>query len=799
MIKNYLKIAWRNLVKNKASSLINIGGLAVGMAVAMVIGLWIFGETSVDTNFKNRSRIAAIYENYVSNGQIQTTGNTAFPMAPALRQTYGQAFKHVIMASFDAPHPIMYNNNTVIQTGNFMEPGITDMLSLKMLEGDAASLNDPTSVLLSETAAKAIFGNADPLGKRIRIDKEMDAKITGVYQDLPKNCSFYDLSFIAPWQMLASNQHLDNSYHNPWGHSWFQTFVELADNVDMKEISAKIKDVKQNALTSEHNEDARFKSQLFLYPMNRWYLYDQFQNGVNTGGHIQYVWLFGLIGVFVLLLACINFMNLSTARSEKRAREVGIRKAIGSLRSSLITQFYSESMLIAAMAFILSLALVQLSLPAFNQLAGKQLDIPWTNALFWTCGIVFCLFTGFIAGSYPAVYLSSFSPVKVLKGSFRVGRWASIPRKVLVVLQFTVSTVLIIGTIIVFQQIQYAKNRPMGYNVNNLVNVTLPSDNINRQYQSFKNDLLNSGVVSNVAQSESLMTDVYITNSGFTWKGKDPNLQEEFVTMAVSPEFGKTVGWNLVAGRDFDPATFQTDSNGLIANETAIKFMGLKQPIGETIDWNGRMFKIIGVVKDMVNQSVYAAPPPNLFTLHRFDPLNVINIKINPQANMHAAIDKITTVFKRYDPSTPFSYQFTDQNYAAKFDNEEHIGRLSTCFAALAIFISCLGLFGMASFMAEQRVKEIGVRKVLGASVFNLWRLLSKDFVALVTVSLLIAIPIGYYCMHQWLLNYQYRTGIHWWIFAVTALAAVMITLATVSYQSIKAALANPVTSLRSE
>lgn len=798
MLKNYLRVALRNLTFNKSHSIINIGGLAVGMAVTMAIGLWIWGELSIDTNFKNRDRIAAVYENYVVNGATQTTGNTAFPMAPALRQAYGQAFKHVIMASFDGSHPITYDNKTVIQTGNFMEPGIADMLSLKMLGGDASSLNDPTSVLLSQTAVKAIFGDTNPIGKFIRIDKEMEAKVTGIYQDLPKNCSFGNLSFIAAWQMLASDRHY-STMHNPWGASWFQTFVQLADNMDMNQVSSKIKNVKLNALTGEHNDDARFKSQLFLYPMKRWYLYDQFQNGVNAGGHIQYVWLFGLIGASVLMLACINFMNLSTARSEKRAREVGIRKAIGSVRGNLITQFYSESMLIAVMAFIVSLGLVQLCLPAFNQMAGKQIAIPWMSPLFWALGIVFCLLTGFVAGSYPALYLSSFSPVKVLKGSFRAGRRAALPRKGLVVVQFTVSTVLILGTIVVFQQIRYAKNRPLGYNVNNLINVTLQSDNINKQYQSFKNDLLSSGVVSNVAQSESLMTDVYITNSGLSWKGKDPNMQEEFVTMAVSPEFGKTVGWQIVAGRDFNPATFQTDSSALIANETAIKFMGLKQPIGEIIDWGGRMYKIIGVVRDMVNQSVYATPPPNLFSLHPFAPLNVVNIKLNTQVSMHSAIGKISAIFKKYDPAIPFSYQFTDQNYAAKFDNEEHIGKLSTCFAALAIFISCLGLFGMASFMAEQRIKEIGVRKVLGASVFNLWRLLSKDFVVLVAISLLIAMPVAYYFMHHWLLNYQYRTGIAWWIFVITGLAALLITLATVSYQSIKAAFANPINSLRSE
>ena len=800
MIRNYGKIALRNLIKNKASSLINIGGLAIGMAVAMLIGLWIWSELSFDAGFKNRDRIAVLYQNALVNNEMQTYGGSALPLAPALRQTYGQAFKHVIITSYDVNHPLTYNGKTVIQTGNFMEPAITDMLSIKMLEGSAGSLNDPSSVLLSQTAAKAVFGDADPLNKVIRIDKKMDAKVTGIYQDLPKNSSFGDLSFIAPWQMLANDQHYATKFNNPWGADWFQTFVQLADNADMAEVSAKIKDVKLNALTSQHNNDARFKSALFLYPMNRWYLYDEFKNGVNTAGRIQYLWLFGLIGIFVLLLACINFMNLSTARSEKRAREVGIRKAIGSVRSSLITQFYSESLLIAALAFISSLLLAQLCLPAFNQLAGKQIAILWNSPLFWVLGIAFCLFTGFIAGSYPALYLSSFRPVKVLKGSFRVGRWAAIPRKVLVVVQFTVSAVLIIGTIVVFRQIQFAKNRPVGFSRNNLINITLQTDDINKQYQAFRNDLLASGYISGVAASESEITQMYTTNSGFTWSGKDPGLQEQFTTMAITSEFGKTLGWEMAEGRDFN-AAYLTDSAGFIINEAAANFMGLKHPLGENVMWSGNTFKIIGVVKNMINQSAYDASLPTIFYLPRFgfNQLTNIDIKIYPSVSAHEAIDKIAAIFKKYDPATPFAYQFLDQDYAAKFNSEEHIGRLSTCFAALAIFISCLGLFGMASFMAEQRVKEIGVRKVLGASVFNLWRLLSKDFIILVFISLLIATPLAYYFMHHWLQSYQYRTEIAWWIFAVTALAAVLITLATVSYQSIKAALANPVTSLRSE
>jgi ABC-type antimicrobial peptide transport system permease subunit len=566
----------------------------------------------------------------------------------------------------------------------------------------------------------------------------------------------------------------------------------------MNKVSATIKNVKLNALKSKSNDDARFRPEIFLHPMSKWHLYSDFKNGVSIGGRIQYVWLFGIIGIFVLLLACINFMNLSTARSEKRAKEVGIRKAIGSLRKQLILQFYSESLLIAVFAFIFSLILVQLALPFFNQVADKKIAVLWGSPMFWLAVIGFSLFTGLIAGSYPALYLSSFKPVKVLKGTFCVGRFAAIPRKVLVVLQFAVSVVLIIGTIIVFQQIQFAKNRPVGYNRNGLITVPLQTADINKQYNAIKNDLLTSGAVTAIAESESPITDVYMGNSGFKWKGKGPALQEQFTSLGITPEFGKTVGWKIKEGRDFSSA-FLSDSSGFIINEAAVKYLGFKNPIGETITWiGGGDHKIIGVVKDMVSQSAYE-PIQQTFYYLRKGPLNNIDIRLNPNMSAHDAIGKIGAIFKKYDPNSPFDYRFVDEDYAKKFDNEERIGKLASSFAGLAIFISCLGLFGMASFMAEQRIKEIGVRKVLGASVFNLWRLLSKDFVGLVMISLVIATPVAYYFMHKWLLNYQYRAEITWWIFALTGIGAILITLLTVSYQSIKAALANPVKSLRSE
>ena len=800
MIKNYLKIAWRNLVKNRVASLINIGGLAVGMAVAMMIGLWIWDELSYDSGYQNRDRIAKVDENVYINGETQTWNSSAYPLAGALRSNFGNYFKHVIITSWTDDHLLTFQNKTVSQRGNYMEPAVTDMLSVKMLRGSAKSLNDPASVILSQTTAKAVFGDLDPINKSITIDKTINAKVTGVYQDLPKNSTFGDLAFIAPWQMYAINQNIPGRFNNPWGAGWFQTFVQMADNADMAQVSAKIRDLKLNDLKSQHNSDARYHAQLFLHPMNKWYLYSDFKNGFNIGGRITYVWLFGIIGLFVLLLACINFMNLSTARSEKRAREVGIRKAIGSVRSQLIAQFYSESLLIAVMAFLLSLLLVQLAIPGFNYLANKQMQVLWGSPLFWILGLAFSLFTGLVAGSYPALYLSSFRPVKVLKGTFKAGKLAAVPRKVLVVMQFTVSVVLIIGTIVVFQQIQYAKNRPVGYSTNNLLNVNLQTPDLNKQYLSLKNDLLASGAVTNVSESESFITGMYVTNGGLTWRDKDPAIQEQFNSMAVTSDFGKTVNWKIIRGRDFNPA-FASDTNTFIINEAAAKLIGFKNPIGEVINWGGdNKLKVIGVVKDMVNQSVFETPKPELFYLPRhWNIMSNINIKINPLVSAHTAMDKIKVLLKKYDPSSSYTIKFLDEEYALKFDNEERIGKLATCFAGLAIFISCLGLFGMATFMAEQRTKEIGVRKVLGATIFSLWQLLSKDFVMLVIISLLIASPIAYYFMHNWLQGYQYRTEINGWVFAVAAAGAMIITLLTVSYQSIKAALANPVKSLKSE
>ncbi|HTI59110.1 ABC transporter permease [Mucilaginibacter sp.] len=793
MIKNYLKVAWRNLVKNKASSFINIGGLAVGMAVAMMIGLWIWDELSFDKYHENYDNIAQVMQHETFNGNINTGTAISLPLDAELRKSYGSDFKHIALSSWNDPHILNVGNKNISYRGSFMGAEAPDMFTLQMLAGDRNGLKDRSSILLSQSVATALFGNTAPVGKAIKLDNKDIFKVAGVYQDLPANTTLHDVAFIGPWEYYIHSPGNERSLTD-WGDNSLFMYVQMADNADMEKISAKIHDIKLNNMSKE---DRKFKPVIFLQPMSKWHLYSEFKNGMNIGGAIQYVWLFGTIGIFVLLLACINFMNLSTARSEKRAKEVGIRKAVGSLRGQLIRQFFCESLLISTLAFGVSILLVRLAMPWFNDVAGKQMSILWGNPLFWAAGAGFALLTGVIAGSYPALYLSSFNPVKVLKGTFKAGPFAAIPRKVLVVTQFTVSIVLIIGTIIVFKQVQFAKNRPVGYSRGGLVNIEVTNDDLHKHFGALKADLLKSGAVTEVAESSSATTGLNNNRGDISWTGKDPSSSVFFGSIRVSTEYGKTVGWQFTQGRDFSDR-YISDSLAVVLNETAVKYMGLKKPIGEIVNVGKRDLTVIGVVKDMVMESPYEPVKQTIFYLGR-GAYDDMLIRINPGISAHEAVEKIATVCKMYSPSVPFSYKFADDEYARKFSNEQRIGKLASVFAGLAIFISCMGLFGMASFVAEQRVKEIGVRKVLGASVFGLWRMMSKDFVVLVIISVIIAIPLSYRFMDSWLQHYTYHTSLSWWVFALTAAGALLVTLLTISYQSIKAALANPVKSLRSE
>lgn len=793
MVKSYFKVGWRNMLRSKGYSAINISGLAIGMTVALLIGLWVFDELTFDKHFNNYDRIVQVMQHQTYNGQVGTQVANPAVMAEEIRNVYGSDFKHVLQSSWNNNHTLTYGEKIFSKTGSYFEPGVVDMLSLNIIHGTKDGLKDMNSILLAESVAKSYFGEEDPINKMLRLDNEIDVKVTAVYEDLPENTSFQDLKIIMPWSLYLSQNTWIQKMEDPWGSNFTQTFAQLNENADLETVSTRIKDVKIN---QQGEEERRYKAVVFLHPMNKWHLYSDFKAGVNTGGRIDNVWLFGITGIFVLLLACINFMNLSTARSEKRSKEVGIRKSIGSARGQLITQFFSESIMIALFAFVLAIGLGFLALPPFNTIAGKTISIPWSSPLFWLAGIGFTLVTGLFAGVYPALFLSSFQPVKVLKGSFKMGKLASLPRKVLVVFQFAISIFLIIGTIVVYKQIEFAQGRPLGYTADGLITVGVNSER-HKHFEAIRTELKTENAIVELAESGSPTTEVWNTNGGFDWEGKDPNLAVDFPNNAVTYEYGKTIGWQITTGRDFS-RDFATDSTAFILNESAVKFIGLKDPLGKILKWNGENYTVIGVVKDILVQSPYTPVRPAMWHLSE-NSENVFIIKLNPNRNAQESLSKVEEVFKKFDPTSPFDAGFVDEAFAQKFGNEKRIGTLAAFFAALAVLISCLGLFGLASFVAEQRTKEIGIRKVMGASVNNLWQMLSKDFVVLVIIASVIAIVFAYFYYKNWLEGFEYRTTISWWIFALTALGALIITLITVSFQAIKAALMSPINSLRSE
>jgi putative ABC transport system permease protein len=801
MLKNYIRIAWKNLLKNKTSSVINLGGLAIGMSVAMLIGLWVWDELSFDKYHANYDRIAQVIEQQTENGGISTFEAMPFPMGRELQTEYGGDFKHVVMSSYPDEHILANGKDNFSEEGIYMDIEALQMFSLKMLEGNYNGLKDPHSIVLSASASKAIFGNKEATGNLMRIDNKLDVKVTGVFEDLPDNTSLNGVKFIAPWNLYKTSEEwiINAEKENTWDNNAFQLFVQLADNTNFEAVDKKILNCKQLHVAEQ---DKRLQTKIFLNPMRDWHLRSHWDdNGVRNGGFITYVRLFSIIGIFVLLLACINFMNLSTARSAKRAKEVGIRKTIGSLRSQIIVQFYCESILVVAIALVLSLFMVQLSLPFFNEIASKRMVVPFANISFWIIGIGLTLITGIIAGSYPALYLSSFKPVKVLKGMFKAGELASLPRKILVVIQFTISILMVIGTIIVYNQVQFTKDRPIGYDRKGLIMMRMKTPDFYGKFDLLENEMKKSGAIEDFAESSSSITHISSTNNEFSWPGKEPGLNGDFVTIWVTQDYGKTVNWQLKEGRDFSKE-FRTDSSAILLNETAVKFMGLKNPVGTVVKWGtgpqAKNYNVIGVVKDIVMESPFD-PVQHAIYFMDYNNVNWMLMKLNPGAGAVSSLKKIEAAFKKYIPSAPFDYKFADEDFAAKFASEERIGKLSTVFGTLAILISCLGLFGLSSFIAEQRTKEIGLRKVLGASTFNLWKLLSKDFVLLVFISLLIASPLSYFLMNNWLQNYQYRAGLSWWVFAVAAIGAITITLVTVSYQTIKAAVANPTNSLRTQ
>jgi len=782
------------MLNNKVYSALNIIGLAGGMAVALLIALWVVNEYSYDKFLPDYKSLYQVELNFTDPHDGEHTQQAvSLPIADVLRKEYPEV-KYVAETDWMGSHDLLVGNKKLYMNGAAIGSDFLKMFQYPLIKGNKnAVLKDPFSIVLTESTTKALFGEADPIGKTVRIDNKYDVKVTGVMNDIPKN-STLQFNYLLPFSFNEATQDWMKNARTTYYNNSFQIFVQLKPGVDYEKLAPKIRNIVYNGGPKMRPA----KPVVLFHPLEDWHLYSDFKNGKEAGGFIDYVRMFSIIGMLVLLIACINFMNLSTARSEKRAREVGVRKAIGSQRKDLIFQFLTESILITFIAFLLSILFVQLTLPSFNTLTGDAVNIPYGNPAFWCIMTTYVLATGLLAGSRPAFYLSSFNPVKVLKGAIQVGKAAALPRKILVVLQFSCSIALIISTVIVYQQIQHAKDRPTGYSADRLVTTDM-SDDLNNHYDALRNDLLQTGTVESVAKASSPLTGVYWHTGIEKWPGQAVGeLAINVGGVSVSDSYFKTVGMKLAQGSDFS-GKWSTDTSNIIINEAAVRRMGLKQPINQLITFNGinGQAKIIGVVKDALMESPFTPVEPTVFVHGRGG--NFVMYRLAQGASTHDAIEKITKIFNAYNPAYPYSYRFVDDEYNSKFNLELLVGKLAGVFAGLAIFISCLGLFGLAAYVAEQRTKEIGIRKVLGASVAQVWLLLSGDFIVLVMISCVIASPIALYFLSNWLRKYDYRISIGPGVFVLSAAVAIVITLITISFQAIKAALTNPVKSLRSE
>jgi putative ABC transport system permease protein len=787
MLQSYLTIAWRNLVRGKAFSIVNVGGLAMAMASAILILLWIHNELTLDTFHKNKDRIYQVYSRGVFDGKPRVWGGTSMLLAPIVELNYPEVETAVRINPVSA-FIFHAGDKHIGAYGLLTDPGFLKVFDFPFLQGDrTTALNSPRSLVVTDRVAKKLFGQENAIGKVVRIDSSGNFIITGVLKDLPNNTQF-DFEYLLPWSYMKE-VHWDRP---DWETSYIQTVVLLKPGVSEAAANTRFSN-----LVKLHAKNVN--TELFLHPLSKWRLWSKFENGKIAGGYIHTVRLFGVIAAFILLIACINYMNLSTARSVKRAREVGIRKAIGAAKHSLITQFIGESILVAFVAGLIALLIAQLTLNWFNDLTGKQLHIPYASPYFWLTGLCFLLFTGTVAGTYPAFYLSAYRPVQVLKGTFKAVNALITPRKLLVVLQFTFAIGMIICTIIIYRQIRYGQSRDVGYNQNNLAYIFLKGD-MQKKYQIIKQELYSSGAITSVTRTNSPITDIWNGDDSYEWEGKNGSTSMSAALFHTDKDFVKTMGMQLVSGRDIDVEKYSTDSSAVILNETAVKIMGLKNAVNKPLKSREGNWHVVGVVKDFIPGTPFASNFPVIVQgpgKHHW--YGTMTIKLNAQNSTAANLTKIGAILKKYNPDYPFDYYFADETYAGKFANEKRTASLVTVFAGLTILISCLGLFALAAYMAENRTKEIGIRKVLGASVTSIATLLSRDFLKLVLIAFLVSSPIAYWAMKTWLNNYEYRINMGVSVFIITGGISIVIAILTVSSQAIKAAIANPAKSLRTQ
>ncbi len=790
MLHNYLKIAFRSLIKNQVYSFINIGGLAIGIAASILILLWVADEYSFDRFHANYKNIYKLYINQEANGQVATGNSMPYKLKDAMLEKSSK-IKYVVMTNWGEGNMLQVGDKRINKYGLSASEDFFKVFSFNLIKGDPnTALNEPTKIVITESTAKALFNDRDPLNQTIRIDNNDELKVSGVIKDLPKQSTF-EFNYVLPFSYYEKTNPWIKSSKDSWDNNSFQMYVLLQEDAAEQEVTQAIAN-----LVKDNNPKSP-SAKLFLHPMEKWRLHTSFEGGKNTGGQIIYVRLFTAIAIFVLIIACINFMNLATARSESRAREVGIRKSIGSRRKELIVQFLGESITISVIAFLLAMVIVELVLPGYNLLVNKNISVSYSNPFVWAIAIALVLLIGIFAGSYPAFYLSSFEPAKVLKGKLNVGKGASTPRKILVILQFGFSIFLIIGTVVIYQQVIHVKNRDMGYDRENLIQIWTNGEMITN-FQTIREELIRTSAAASVCKSNSPVTAIF-NNNEVKWSGMATDQRMFFTVVHTEYDYVQTMGAKIIAGRDFS-RDFKSDSLAVVMNQAAIKLMGMDNPIGQRVKFNGNDsdFTIIGVISDMVMDSPYSPVQP-MALIFDSNWSSTVTIRLNRTKDLEASLAKVEGVFKKLNPNYPFQYRFTEVDFQNKFTSINLISRLAGIFAGLAIFITCLGLFGLAAFTAEQRTKELGIRKVMGASVASLVLLISKDFSRLVIFAFFISAPIAWWSLNNFLERYPYRITITWWMLPLAGLSALTLALIIVSTQALKAAMGNPVDSLKSE
>ncbi|GAA0881265.1 ABC transporter permease [Algoriphagus jejuensis] len=784
MWKNYLKIAWRNILRKKGFALINIGGLAVGMAASVLILVWIQFEFSVDSQYEKSDRIYAVWRTNINQGEFFSWDYTPSPYAATLKEEFPEVEAVTHVTEWD-PMVLSVGELSFYEQTTFVDPGFFEMFSFRVLEGDAVdAMNSPDALVLTESLARKLFGEQSALGKSVKVESELNFEVKAVVEDMPQNTNFRFTAFL-PYKKLEAMGWVQDY----WGNNNCRTFAMLAPDTELATFNEKVKDFSLRKADIQNTSD-------FLFPMSELHLRSKFENGKSVGGRIDLIRMFGLVGIVILLIACVNFVNLSTAQSAKRAKEVGIRKVSGADRGMLVGQFLAESILISLAAYALAMLLISLIFPGFNTLIGKELTLPFAQPYFWIFSLGYVFLTGILAGIYPAFLLSSFQPALVLKSRMNIRKSWFKPREVLVVFQFTIVAILIASTWIIRNQMDFVQKRDIGLQTENLI-IHPMAASLKKNFSSVRQEVAALPGVVSISSTFSPFTEEYSDTNLIGWQGKDDAFMPKVNRMGADAQVVKTAGLELIAGRDIDVYSNASDSTAVLINETARDFMGFADPIGEIVKDDDREYQIVGVVKDFIISSPFAKPEGIMIFGPKIQQ-NFIHIRLSG-ADLQNTMAQLEAIFKKFNPRSPFEYQFADAVHAQKFASQQQTSRLTAVFSVLAILISCLGLFGLAAFIAEQRSKEISVRKVLGASVQRLVLLLSGEFTKLVLIAMVIGIPVTWYSMSEWLASFDYRIGIDWKVFLGTGLISLIIAFVTVSSQAIKAALVNPAKGLKSE